>query len=207
MYLSVLVLAAALVVEARNIKPRNIKVISPTPFKTASSLATTFNVLTLKSKKADSSYNPRSAAFLLGHATIPIGNSSGLISLFEGEEFATDVTFGTQTFEFIVDTGSSDTWVIESGFDCVDVQTSEPEPEDYCAFGPTYTVDDTFVQIPGENFNITYGDGEFLTGILGWQNVTLAGLTVNQTVPLVNFAAWYGDGETSGLLGLAYPGM
>jgi hypothetical protein len=37
--------------------------------------------------------------------------------------------------------------------------------------------------------------------------VTLAGIKVNQTVALVNYAAWNGDGTTSGLVGLAYPNM
>lgn len=51
------------------------------------------------------------------------------------------------------------------------------------------------------------GDGEFLSGIFGYENTTLAGLTVNQTIALVNYAAWFGDTVTSGLLGLAYPAL
>lgn len=138
---------------------------------------------------------------------VPVGNSSALISLFLSEEFATNVTFGTQTFEFIVDTGSSDTWVVESAFQCVDIETSDPLPQEDCDFGPAYTFDSTFVEIPGVNFNITYGDGEFLSGIFGYEEVTLAGITVNQTVPVVTLAAWEGDDTTSGLLGLAYAGI
>jgi hypothetical protein len=80
-------------------------------------------------------------------------------------------------------------------------------PESDCDFGPTYNVTDTFKQIPNENFNITYGDGEFLTGIVGIEEVTLAGLKVKQEVALVNYAAWEGDGTTSGLIGLAYPAL
>lgn len=106
-----------------------------------------------------------------------------------------------------MDTGSSDTWLVETGFKCVDVTTSDPEPESYCAFGPTYNVSDTFKQVPDENFNITYGDGEFLTGILGRESVTLAGIEVGHTAALVNYAAWEGDGTTSGLMGLAYPAL
>ena len=97
---------------------------------------------------------------------------------------------------------------METGFDCVDIETSDPEPESYCGFGPTYTPSSTFTQIPDENFNITYGDGEFLTGIIGSETVTLANVTVeNQTVAVGNYAAWEGDGETSGLIGLAYPAL
>ena len=43
--------------------------------------------------------------------------------------------------------------------------------------------------------------------MLGWESVTVAGLSVNQTVPVVNYAAWEGDGTTSGLIGLAYEAM
>lgn len=56
------------------------------------------------------------------------------------------------------------------------------------------------------NFNIEYGDGEFLTGVLGYENVTVAGITVDhQEVALVNYSYWFGDEVTSGLMGLAYP--
>lgn len=34
--------------------------------------------------------------------------------------YTTDITFGDQTFTAIVDTGSSDTWVIGDNFTCVD---------------------------------------------------------------------------------------
>lgn len=220
MYLLSLLLATGSAVEglsipqhSHSVLPRGIKTktSSPSPFKAASAFTTASNVLTLKSKNSISSSrkNHRSAGYVLGHSrkSKPTSGFSGLISLYEGEEFAAEVTFGTQTFEFVVDTGSSDTWVVESVFSCVDPDTSEAETQDYCAFGPTFTVDETFAKISGENFNISYSDGEFLTGVMGWENVTVAGISVNQTVGLVNYAAWYGDSTTSGLLGLAYPSL
>ncbi|MGI4850517.1 MAG: pepsin-like aspartyl protease [Janthinobacterium lividum] len=92
-----------------------------------------------------------------------------------------------------MDTGSSDTWLAENGFQCVNLTTGADEPEAACAFGPLYTVSSTFSQIPDENFNITYGDGEFLTGIMGYENVTLAGINVpKQEVAVVDYAAWEG---------------
>ena len=58
------------------------------------------------------------------------------------------------------------------------------------------------------NFNITYGDGEFLSGVMGYDSVTVGGITVpKQEIAAVNFAAWDGDGVTSGLMGLAYPAI
>jgi hypothetical protein len=174
-----------------------------------SELMTSANILELTRKTSAKGYNVRSAAFLLGKSrAIAVSNNTSILeSLFIGEEFATNITFGTETFESIVDTGSSDTWVVESGFQCVDLETGDPETEAYCDFGPTYNVTDSFTQIPDENFNITYGDGEFLTGIVGYENVTLAGITVNQTIALVNYAAWEGDNTTSGLTGFAYPSL
>jgi len=177
----------------------------------ASELTVSSNVLELTRKTSAKGYNARSAAFLLGlsrASKITVSNHTTILeSLFIGEEFATNITFGTETFESIVDTGSSDTWLVESGFQCVDLDSGADETEAYCDFGPAYNVTDTFSQIPDENFNITYGDGEFLTGIVGYENVTLAGITVNQTVSLVNYAAWEGDNTTSGLIGLAYPAL
>lgn len=66
----------------------------------------------------------------------------------------------------------------------------------------------TFTQIPGENFNISYGDGEFLTGILGYEKVTLANITVDrQEIAVVDLAYWNGDNISSGLTGFGYPSL
>lgn len=78
--------------------------------------------------------------------------------------------------------------------------------EELCQFGPVFN--GTFGEdaIPDQNFNISYMDGEFLTGVMGYETVTLAGITVDkQEVALVNYTYWRGDNITSGLLGLAYP--
>jgi aspergillopepsin I len=169
-------------------------------------ITTSTNVLTLIRRTSAKGYNAHSAAYLLGKIPTKT-HSTTLISLSMGQEFATNITFGTETFESIVDTGSSDTWIIKTGFTCVNISNSAVLPKADCQFGPTYNVTDTFKQIPDENFNITYADGEFLTGIVGYENITLAEIKVRQEVPLVNYAAWDGDGTTSGLIGLAYPEM
>ena len=77
---------------------------------------------------------------------------------FEGEEYITGISFGTESFQVIVDTGSSDTWLAETGFACVNITTGASLTEADCYFGPTYNMTSTFKQIPDENFNITYGD-------------------------------------------------
>lgn len=173
-YSSLLLIAAALLPASIAYKPK-INVSKAPVYQAASPNTVSASHFTLSRAKSAKGYNARSAAWLLGHST-------GLTSLFEGEEFATEITFGTEQFSVIVDTGSSDTWMVETGFQCVDISTSAPLPESACGFGPTYNISKTFVKIPNENFNITYGDGEFLTGILGYEEVTLAGITVNQTV-------------------------
>lgn len=74
-----------------------------------------------------------------------------------------------------------------------------------CYFGPVFNGTFADGAIADENFNIEYGDGEFLTGTLGYEDVTVAGITVaRQEVALVDYAYWFGDAETSGLMGLAY---
>ncbi|KAI4257441.1 MAG: hypothetical protein L6R42_005663 [Xanthoria sp. 1 TBL-2021] len=121
--------------------------------------------------------------------------------------YTANITFGTRSIEAIVDTGSADTWAIGSGFQCVG--SSEIVPEAQCGFGPPVTTTSpTFKQIQGQNFKIGYEDGEEVTGIVGTETVTLAGITVkNQEVGIVNHAYWNGDNSSSGLIGLAFPNL
>lgn len=126
------------------------------------------------------------------------------------EEYLVNVTIGGQDFSLIIDTGSSDTWVAEKGFKCYSL-TDKPKKEKHCAFGSSgydASSSSTYSSYPEHNFNISYGDGEFLTGTVGFETITVGGLTVNaQEFGLVNAAAWEGDGVNTGLMGLAYPGL
>ncbi|KAJ7777209.1 aspartic peptidase domain-containing protein [Mycena metata] len=123
------------------------------------------------------------------------------------QEYLTDITIGGQTFTAIVDTGSSDTWLIKKGFNCFNL-SSFPEPQATCGFGSDgfdTKASTTFQEFPNVSFNISYGDGEFLSGPVGFDTVSVGGLTVTkQEVGTPDFAAWNGDGVNSGLLGLAY---
>lgn len=75
------------------------------------------------------------------------------------------------------------------------------EPVSECAFGTAgfdTTKSSTYTPDPNKNFNISYGDGEFLTGVVGFDTVTVGGLTVKkQEIGLVTNAAWEGNDETS----------
>ncbi|KAI4237919.1 MAG: hypothetical protein LQ349_001486 [Xanthoria aureola] len=122
--------------------------------------------------------------------------------------YTTNITFGSQSFEAIVDTGSSDTWAVQSGYRCVRGSPEINLPEAQCGFGAPVTLSPTFKQIPGQNFKIAYADGEELTGTVGTETVTLAGITVkNQEIGIVNHAYWNGDNSSSGLIGLAFPNL
>ena len=177
----------------------------PAAFEAPSPNVASPNVLSLTRKGGS-----LSAAYL---ASIRKGNQvngvygfTPLTSVEKGQVFLAGIEFGSESFQAVVDTGSSDTWLAETGFRCFDVATGAPEPESYCAFGPTYNISSTFKQIQNENFNISYADGEVLTGIVGIERVTLAGITVkNQQVAVVDYAAWFGDGISSGLVGLSFP--
>ncbi len=177
----------------------------PAAFKAPSPDVASPNVLSLTRKSGS-----LSAAYL---ASIRKGNQvngiygfTPLTSVEQGQVFLTGIMFGSESFQAVVDTGSSDTWLAETRFHCFDVATGNPEPESYCAFGPTYNISSTFNEIPNENFNISYADGEVLTGIVGTERVTLAGIEVkNQQVAVVDYAAWFGDGISSGLVGLSFP--
>jgi hypothetical protein len=177
----------------------------PAAFKAPSPDVASPNVLSLTRKSGS-----LSAAYL---ASIRKGNQvngiygfTPLTSVEQGQVFLAGIMFGSESFQAVVDTGSSDTWLAETGFHCFDVATGNPEPESYCAFGPTYNISSTFNEIPNENFNISYADGEVLTGIVGTERVTLAGIEVkNQQVAVVDYAAWFGDGISSGLVGLSFP--
>jgi len=126
-----------------------------------------------------------------------------------GLVMSTEMKFNNQSVQMVVDTGSSDTWVVGSKFQCQDPTSKKIIPESECLFGSTYNYaqSKSFQKIPNQNFNISYLDGEYLTGIFGKENVTLAGISVNQQIAVVDKAAWFGDSFTSGLVGLAYPAI
>ncbi|KAJ7088254.1 acid protease [Mycena epipterygia] len=125
-------------------------------------------------------------------------------------EYIADVTIGGQLFKLQVDTGSSDTWVAKKGFSCVDPGTGAPEPLQTCAFGPTFdpSKSKTFQSFPNVIFDITYGDGTFVHGPVGFDTVSIGGLSVTkQEIGVPNVAATFEDGVTSGILGLAFPAL
>ncbi|ETS74397.1 hypothetical protein PFICI_14263 [Pestalotiopsis fici W106-1] len=137
-------------------------------------------------------------------------------TLFSGIYPTVNLTWGNtdgspgQQFISFIDTGSSDSWVVSSDLQCVDIETKVPLDQAACGFGPLYdSSKGSFTNITDESFSISYfPEGETLKGDMGYAPITLGGLTVpKQQVALVNYAAWIGDDASSGLLGLGYPAI
>ncbi|KAL2010878.1 hypothetical protein VTN00DRAFT_3596 [Thermoascus crustaceus] len=132
-----------------------------------------------------------------------------------GTTFDVEVQFGTnnQSFQLQVDTGSSDTWVVGTGYRCFDdknVNTVLPQKECRYAADKTYDVSSStsFQRIQNRTFGAQYdGTGTGIaTGIMGYEDVTIGGVTVRrQTVGVVDRTTKKGDGINSGILGLGYP--
>jgi hypothetical protein len=78
----------------------------------------------------------------------------------------------------VVDTGSSNTWSISSGYTCL--------AGDSCHLGDPIQVDDNFELIQESTFYTSYVDGSSGTGALFNTSVQIAGITVpEQTIGLV----------------------
>ncbi|KAJ9143359.1 Aspartic-type endopeptidase-like protein [Pleurostoma richardsiae] len=141
-------------------------------------------------------------------ATTAYGTSYGIpVQFGSSHEHGGHSAGGNSTLLLLLDTASSDTWAVDSGFECIDYG-GDVLPPDFCAFGPAWGGGFQYGTVPHEHFYIQYGDGEVVYGPLGYVDVTVAGITVrNQTVALANQTYWYGDNVTSGVVGLAYPSL
>lgn len=92
--------------------------------------------------------------------------------------FAVPVKIGNQVFDLLLDTGSSDTWVVESFFTCLDDlygHTVRAYNQSRCAFGPAYkrALDTSFQEISDRSFKVTYSSGDGAGGPLGYTSVRL----------------------------------
>ena len=85
----------------------------------------------------------------------------GLLNLttVRGSIYDTEISLGNKTFVVMVDTGSPETWLAKTGFECMSINRfdEEPRPEGSCMFGATYNKTEAFEPIPGEFLYMSYG--------------------------------------------------
>lgn len=154
--------------------------------------------------------NSRSAVAVLGaHQRQLNGGGGGYENITSttayGTQYAIQLMFHETPVSLILDTGSSDTWVVQDGFRCVDY-TGQIVEQASCGFGPAQPTDFQYGSIPQEHLYIQYGDGETVSGQMGYSDITVGNITVKkQQVGLANTTYWRGNNMTSGLVGLAYP--
>lgn len=82
-------------------------------------------------------------------------------------EYLMKVGIGGSNWSMIPDTGSSDTWLMSSGFKCLD-RAHQQQNQSYCNFGPAYTGGFSGGKISDEHMNISYGGGDSLNGDMGF---------------------------------------
>ncbi|KAJ9617104.1 hypothetical protein H2200_000825 [Cladophialophora chaetospira] len=144
---------------------------------------------------------------------------SGNIIDNQKQKYLFPVTVGGQTLDLELDTGSSDTWIIQTGFQCWYTYDSDAgefttsESEDYCNFGTTYSPGAEF-QVDNSVYQRTcYGTASESTlrciqGPMGTALVSIAGLDVpDQLIGAPNMSSYDAQGlpEQSGIVGLAFP--
>ncbi|TLS26217.1 hypothetical protein PpBr36_04527 [Pyricularia pennisetigena] len=136
----------------------------------------------------------------------PIGEGVGpAINAHSQVEYITPVSSNGDTYSLIIDTGSSDTWFVREGFQCLDYR-QQPVPYEACQFGPAWQGDFPGGKIPNKQFQVRYGssNGPFLTA----NSITVANITVEtQEIAHATYGMWFGDGLTSGILGLGLRGL
>jgi Eukaryotic aspartyl protease len=122
-------------------------------------------------------------------------------------QYAIEVKFNGIPRYLLLDTGSSDTWMFAEDFDCK-AENGTSAPTSQCNIGPPYTGKALPDLGLNESFSISYGNNENPTGPMGYADVSIAGLNIeNQQVALVNDGYWAGDGVLSGVVGVGSRGL
>jgi hypothetical protein len=142
-------------------------------------------------------------------------------------EYLVNITVGGHPFQVILDTGrlvhfisdmipfersrrSSDIWVTNDNFTCVDANRN-PVPAAACNFGPAKFDPGrsaSFELFPNTTFFVQYGSGEFLRGPAGFDTIAIGDLAVTHQefgVPGQNH--FFGDGVSEGVIGLAFSAL
>ncbi|KAI3323244.1 acid protease [Xylariaceae sp. AK1471] len=123
-------------------------------------------------------------------------------------EYITKVGIRSESYDMIPDTGSSDMWIGQEGFKCLDSFHGLEVPQEDCQFNPRSKGDFPGGKIDNQNLNISYLSGVHLNGNMGYAEQALPDITVpKQQFALMNIAAFGGDGISRGILGLGLRGL
>ncbi|KAB8206531.1 aspartic peptidase domain-containing protein [Aspergillus parasiticus] len=136
-------------------------------------------------------------------------HNAPLLATLGGSVFDVDVTVGAdnQAFKLLVDTGSSDTYIMRDGFTCINATDNQIIAPEDCKYGPeTYHVSSSYEQVPDQNFGIEYGAG-LASGVMAYETITIADITVRTKLAFADRSNPMGDGVNNGLLGLGYPSL
>lgn len=131
-----------------------------------------------------------------------------LVSTEFGTVFDAPVKIGSRTFQLLVDTGSSDTYVMKSGYTCINGTDNLQIIQGGCRYSnETYHNSSTYKRIPNQMFGIQYGAG-LASGIMALEDVSIGNITTKgQKIAIADRSNPMGDEVNSGLLGLAYPSI
>lgn len=179
---------------------------SPHPFKAPSPNAPASHILPLNGRAGTSKSAGHLESLRKGNHVNGVYGLTPLRFVTGPQVFATGLEFGSQSFQVQIDTGSSDTWLAGTGFQCINETSGAQQPESNCMFGPTYTISSTFKRIQDEVFTSQYADDSSVSGIYGRDRVSVAGIPVqNQQFAVVDYVKSIGDGVSSGIFGFGFP--
>ncbi|KAL4787893.1 aspartic peptidase domain-containing protein [Aspergillus varians] len=115
--------------------------------------------------------------------------------------FVSPITIGGQKLVVTFDTGSSDTWVVNTRLD-------EDSIEGQTAYDPSKS--STFENTEGSTFNITYGDDSYAYGGVGTDTISVGGVTVTGQaigIPTKVASSILKDTHSNGLVGLGFSAL
>lgn len=97
-----------------------------------------------------------------------------------GAGYSVEVDLGGDKYDVIFDTGSADLWVFDSDVQCINANDEDVD-NSKCNFGAKFSGDFDDGDVDDEHFYITYGDGQTVYGKLGYEKVTVGGVTVGKS--------------------------
>ena len=146
-------------------------------------------------------------------ATAAASNRSAVLPLTataHGTALTARIEIGGQPFNLLLDTGSSDLWVLDPQWTCHQMSESAilgpTVSRNACAYGnSTYSRSPTFTPNDAAWLGIHYGAGDVL-GAVGSEEVSMGGITLaGQEFGIANATNGPADRYSEGILGLGYP--